>query len=290
MRVSSLSDERVIAVVSRYFVPVWFSRDHYGMEPPARADAAEIDRIDHERAARRLDQGTVCVILLAPDGKVSSILSVQKACRPDNLLPFLREAIRTGKLKPRDPAAARAGAARPAPPVSARTPNGMLLHVWTRGDTGPNRGTSHDRVELTAAEWSALVPAGKARVGASWPVPAKQLDKLLRCCYPPLPHWQASKARVAAARFRATVMAVSAAEVRVRLEGDLELIYPYTGKPDDARVTARLHGLLRYDPGKRAVRSFLLASEAGRFVWYWKGKPQPAEVSIVAEAEPTKGG
>ncbi len=64
MRASSLSDERVIELVSRYFVPAWLSRDNYQLGARSDAERAEIRRIDLDKRKRGLNGGTVCVYLL----------------------------------------------------------------------------------------------------------------------------------------------------------------------------------------------------------------------------------
>src|SRR5437588_11420983 len=89
MRVSSLSDERVIALVSRYFVPVWLSRDHYQAGQVTPAEHEEVLRMDRDRQHRGLKGGSVCVYILAPDGAVTATMPVQQAHKPENLVPFL---------------------------------------------------------------------------------------------------------------------------------------------------------------------------------------------------------
>src|SRR5262249_24479294 len=141
MRVSSLSDDRVIDLVSQYFVPALLSRDHYQAEGASRAEQEEVLRIDRDRQARGLKGGTVCVYVLAPDGAVLATQPVQFAYRPENLVPLLKEIVDGRRLRARDPGAVKAGAAPPPPPARPRTEDGLLLHFWTRFDgRGANRG------------------------------------------------------------------------------------------------------------------------------------------------------
>src|SRR5437899_268639 len=153
MRVSSLSDERVITLISTYFVPVWHSRDGYQLAEPSPEERAELLRIDRDRSRRGLKGGTVCVFLLAPDGAVAATQPVQQACKAEDLVPFLETFIRDARLRPRDPAAVqgtRAGA-RAARPKTDKSD--LVLHTWTRADDRePNRGNSQDWVTWTAAE------------------------------------------------------------------------------------------------------------------------------------------
>jgi hypothetical protein len=286
MRVSSLSDERVIRLLTQYFVPVWVSRDHYQLAPPSKAEQDELLRLDRDRRQRGLEGGTVSVFLIAPDGTVAASQPVQLAYKPEKLIPFLEKYVEAERLRPRDPAAVRATAA-PRPQVRAKTEGGLLLTVRTRFDgKGPNRGVGRDRVELAPAEWSALLPAGDARPGSSWQVPRKVADKFFGLFYPPLPHWDAKDSKVVRGSLTATTVSVSAREVQVKLAGTVELLFPYTGKATDGRVKAKLVGTMRYDPARRAVTSFVLVSDEASYVWHWEDKPQPGTMLIAVEMGP----
>ena len=85
------------------------------------------------------------------------------------------------ELKPRDKDAAKASAAPPPPKPRPEGKDGLLFTVRARFDgKGPNRGTSRDRVELTADEWKSFLPKEKAEVGQSWPVPEATITVLLK--------------------------------------------------------------------------------------------------------------
>jgi hypothetical protein len=286
MRVSSLSDERIIRLVRHYFVPVWVSRDRYQLGPAEKAELEELAHVDRSRKEQGLVGGAVCVYLLKPDGSVGRTLPVQQAIYPEKLLALLEEFVEREKVKPRTEAENQAqAAARPAVPRPA-TEGGVLLNVWTRFDEREvNRGVSSDRVELTVAEWQAFVPARDATAGTSWPLPAKVVDKVLQYAYPPLPHWKAAEGKITNRALTATVVSVSAREVLVKLEGRLELLYPYTGKPNDGRVTARLVGVVRVDRDRQALTTLALASEEAEYVWYWNGQAKPGKIRIAVEMQ-----
>jgi hypothetical protein len=285
MRVSSLSDEQVIGLIQEYFVPVWVSRDRYQLGPAGRAEQEELLKVDRGKKSQGLAGGAVCVYLLQPNGTVAASLPVQQAASPEKLIPFLREFVEKEQVKPRDPAdvqARKAAAVVPRP----RSEGSLLLQVWTRGDQRDvNRGLSSDRVELTADEWQAFVPGRNGAEGFSWQLPVAVVDKVLQYGYPPLPHWQASKSKIVSRSLTATVVSVSAEETQVKLEGRLELVYPYTGKPDDGRVTARLVGVVRVDPTLHTIATLALASEEAKYVWYWKGDPQVVPMRIAVEMQ-----
>jgi hypothetical protein len=280
MRVSSLSDERIIRLLSRSFVSVWLSRDHYQMAAPAKAERAELDRLDRERGKRKMPGGTVCVFAVAADGRLLATLAVHQASKPENLLAFLEKIVADQRPAPR-PAGGGGPAVAPLPrPVP---PGKLRLSIWARYTGGPNRGFGSDSLDLDKAEWSAFVPDGKPRVGASWKVDEKVTNKLFQLCYPPGPHYKAADCKVVAGRLDARVVAVSAAEVRIELKGQLALRYPYSGAATDGRVSAKLFGIVRYDRRRGAITSLRLASEEASYVWYWQGKPQPMKLLLAIE-------
>jgi hypothetical protein len=226
------------------------------------------------------------VYLLSPDGSVAASLPVQQACKADNLVPFLEKFIAQKKLLPRDPDTVEATKARTRAVRPKGKNNALVLHLWTRfAEQGSNRGTSQDWVEWTAAEWAKLLPAPQAKAGTSWQVPRAVADKLCERCYPPGPWWSVKQSKVVGSRITATAVQVSKKEVRVKLEGNLELIHPAEGKETDRRVKARVLGFLHYDPAAKAVTSFLLASEQAESVWHWQAQPQRQKLLIGAERE-----
>jgi hypothetical protein len=286
MRVSSLSDERVNKLISKYFVPAWASRDHY-QQVDFSKEQDELLRIDRSKEKANLKGGVVCVYILASDGSVKATMPVQDASNPDNLVPFLKNFVEKEKLTPRDPDAVKAGTAPPPAAAKPKTEGGIIIGVWTRIDEkGANRGIGSDTVEWAPDEWKALVPKDDARVGDSWKVAEAPVEKLYQYFYPPLPHWRVGESKLTGKSLKATVTAVSDKEVALKLEGDLELIYPYTGKPTDAKATAKLVGTAKIDPKKKTLTAFELTSEDADFIGNWEGKPQPRKMRIAAELEP----
>ena len=257
MRVGPLSDDKIIDLLSKYFVPVWLSNDHFQMAGPSDAEQEEVQRIYRERVRRHLDSGTVCVVVLDPDGGVSATLNLHKASQAGNPPPFLQKIVDDGKLGPRGAEAIRATTAAPRPPAKPRTEGGMVLHVLTRfADMKPNRGVSQDWFEWTAAEWSAFAPAKDAAVGAVQTVPKETANKLFRRLYPPAGDvGSRANAKWSAAALTSTVVAVEDGEIRVKLEGEAEMRVPVGDDPTGGKVTVRLIGAARYDPAKRAFTS-----------------------------------
>jgi hypothetical protein len=284
MRVSSLSDPRVIDSISKHFVPAWLSRDFYQLEGDHRDEKAEIERLDRERIKLGLKGGNVMVYIIAANGDVLATQPVQLACKPENLLPLLQKIIADRKLAPRSEEAIRASAAKPAK-AKPKTEDGRFVHVWTRLDTGANRGLSNDRVELTAAEWKAFLPPAGAQRGTAWNIPEEIAHKLFQYGYPPSPAWTTKDCKVMKGTLKATLTAVSDEEACIALEGAMELKFPL-GKPTEGRITASLVGLARVDRKKQTLSSLALVSEQADYVWYWQGKPQPMKMRIALELEP----
>lgn len=284
MRVSSLSDPRVIEVISKYFVPAWFSRDFYQLEGDHKDEKAEILRLDNERHRRGMKGGTVCVFVVAANGDVLATLPVLQAWKAENLLPFLEKIIAENKLKPRSEEAIRASVAKERE-WKPKTEDGRLVHIWTSQATGLNNGLSNDRVELTKAEWKTFLPRANARPGTSWQIPEKIAHKLFQYCYPPSSSWLATDCKVLKGELKATLTGVSDGEARIRLEGAMELSYPH-GKPTEGRVTGRFVGVARTDGKHETLKSLEMMSEDAQHVWYWQGKPSPRKMRIAVELEP----
>jgi hypothetical protein len=285
MRVSSLSDPRVIDVIRKYFVPAWLSRDDYQLEARSRDEQAELARLDGERSKRKMRGGAVCVFVVAPNGDVLATQAVQEAYKAENLLPLLKKIVEEQKVKPRDDEAIRASAAA-ARETKAKTKEGRFIHIWTRVDLkSDNRGVSNDRVELTAEELKAFVPPAEARAGTSWKIADKIAVKLFQYGYPPGPYWKPSDCKVKKATLTATLAAVSEKENRIDLSGDMELNFPL-GRPTEGRITAHFVGVAREDRDKHALTALMLVSEQAEFVWYWERKPQVVKMRIALQLEP----
>ncbi len=287
MRVGPLSDDHIIGLLTKYFVPVWLSNDHFQMIGPSEAEQDEVRRIYNERVRRRFDSGTVCVVVLAPDGAVSATLSLHKAADPTILAPFLQKIVDDGKLSPRSAETIRATTAEPRPPARPQTEGGMVLHVLTRfADMKPNRGVSQDWFEWNADEWRPFAPAKDAAVGAVQTVPKETAYKLFRRLYPPAATWDPRKCQIVGGALTSTVVGLEAGEIRLKLEGETEMRVPVGDDPVGGKITVRLVGAARYDATRKAFTSFAMVSDRAEFVRYWKGAPLPQKMLVGVELEP----
>ncbi len=221
--------------------------------------------------------------------------SVRRALEKWQALPASERA--PGAVRVKERGAVDARRAPPAPPPGTlilavyyrafmRTPEGRLRYLtgkdlWhdehgvkTEAEfdaTYPGHITTPqaqpDHMWLAEAEWQALMPADP-RPGDRVALPAALADRLVRRHLNPLTVYgetePVERRDVRAAELRLTVEAVSAARVRMRLEGRAKL-----GKePPGGALTGRIAcvtewgyepgvlGFLEYDPGKRVFTRF----------------------------------
>jgi hypothetical protein len=285
MRASSFSNADVIGLVSQYFVPVWTSNDDYARSKKQPAEAEELLRVKRLAAGKGLVAGNVNVYLLDTDGGVIDTMGVGKAMEAENLLPWLRKFVADKGLKSRSPQAVQASARPTLPVPGPQTPGGLVLHVWTRY-LPPNeveKGNTDDFVEVTAAEQAGLAPPANGKPGATWEVPRATAEKIASFFYPAVCHYDAHASKVRSASLTATLTSETPQEVQVALRGSVELDHSRDGNID-GRVTAPILGLVRYDPGRKAVASLQLLSEKAEYVWHWEGRPSTSKIAVVVES------
>src|SRR3954470_18356048 len=118
MRAGPLADAQVIALLNRYFVPVYLSNEDYADAGPAPAEEkAQKRRIFREAAGAGLSVGTVHAYLLTPDGghPVDS-LHVAEAAKAARLVAMPRRAVDRFRPAPGKPVVEPA--AQSAPPAA----------------------------------------------------------------------------------------------------------------------------------------------------------------------------
>ena len=233
------------SLISRYFVPTWVSRVTINSICAARRNAQELDRIDHERGRRSWQEARCAFSSSMQPAMCWRRRPYRRLNKPENLLPFLEQIIADKQVKARDAEAIRASAAV-ASAIKPKSEGGCPGPFYTRCDqAGANRGLSHDRVELTAAECKTFLPPANARLETTWPIAEEVAAKLLHYCYPPNPQWNAKACKVMRGTLKATLLAVSEHEATIKLHGEMVLRFPYTGKASDGRITAEFVGLAR---------------------------------------------
>jgi hypothetical protein len=271
MRAGSLSEDRVLALLSTSFVPVMLSVDSYDGKQHDKATKQEYERIRQEARTRKLSHGAVCVYLLRPNGELFASLDVTKASRPNELLPLLQRCVTELNTRPREAAAVRASAAPRASPPRARAKDGLILQITTRNVPEEGRGIAQDWMELTASEWAGLVPPRNVQVGEQWNVPGEVCRKIYPYLFPRKGSYDPGRSKPLAVSLTATVAAIQGDRVRLELHGALTMQRPYGRSASTVRAT--LAGVATYDRGKWSLTSLQLVSQQGEYVWTWEGKP-----------------
>jgi hypothetical protein len=284
MRVSSLSNDQVIHLISRYFIPVWYSRDSYQLGDHNRAEQSEVSLIDRSAGGKG---GRVCVFLLDPDGSLLATQLVQQASKPENLIPLLRRVIEEQKVSARDPAAVRASAAGTRTMPRPKEKDGLMLRVWTRFDGNrAGYGLSQDWVELSAGDADAFAPSSAMQAGATWEVPDPVADKIFRYFYPPGPNWNAQGSEVVSRTLTATTTSLTAEELQVRLRGALTLKFSFGNAADTpGKLTANVVGVVRYDRKKRTIASLEMITNDAKYIWQYQGRSQPERMTAAVQLQ-----
>jgi len=285
MRVSSLSDDRVITAISRYFVPVWISRDRHQQGEASKKEKLLLGKIDADRHRKKLEGGAVAVYVVTGEGAVMATMTVHKAWKPETLAAFLRKIAADEKLTARKAEDVKASKAPAPPPPRATSDRGRIFTSRVRFDDAAsgNRGVGRDTIELTKAELATLLPA-KLEAGKKHAVSRATAEKLLQHVYPPLPHWSAKQAKLTACSLSVRVVAAGKDGARLRLEGKVEMTYPYLKKDTDGHVKANLVGVASASPAG-ALTSLTLVADGGTYVSYWAGKGRTRGIGIAIELE-----
>lgn len=282
MRVGSLSDADVIRVITKYFVPVWISRDHYQLEKPSFLEAAELLRIDKERAAKKMPGGGVSVMILGTNGDVLASQRVHDACKAKDLLPILNKIVQSEKPKARELAKLKKKAHRV---VQTKVANdSVLLRVWTRFEgTRKKTGVTEDWVELYAKEWKSLIPEEDALPGAKWEVSEKAIEKLYKCFYPPSPNWRKGEGTLELGKLSAKLTRKGEDDWQIDLIGKVRLKHPFGGTNTPGWIVADLVGVAHYNPKEEKLVSVQIISKEATHTWQWKGKDLPEAMTIAVE-------
>lgn len=280
VRAGALSNDTVIDLLNRSFVPVYVSSHDYGNTGKApAAEKAEWQRLRQEAARANLTGRINQVWLLDAEGNLRDTLD---ACHApaDQLMKTL-----VALLDPlaSEPAAARAKPlAAPAPqshpPQASR--DALVLHLTARylerrgAELVPMkvalgkevnyfmRGLPAENwIVLERADCAKLLPAGPLSVGRSWELDRAIADRVLRHMYPPTEDNDLAKSRIDEGKLRATVVGIDGGVARARLEGSLRMKRPFDPEKDDNRyVTATLLGYLDFEPARSRIGALRLTT------------------------------
>ncbi|OAI42293.1 hypothetical protein AYO40_00175 [Planctomycetaceae bacterium SCGC AG-212-D15] len=257
LRANSLADERIIALVNHSFVPVLASNS----DESARGGRT---RIYHAAFNAGLHPSDECIYLLAPDGKVTEVISIKAAKKVDTLVEKLEQTVASLKTAGGDPLVAP-HALSVAPPVP---PGGLVLHLVARVDHHKawSEFPGENWIVLSNGQVERLIDPQAARPGDTWTIDPDISAGLLTHFYPQTENNDLATNRLDRQSLKATVVSIHGDRCEARIEGELRMKHAfYNTRPDDNFVDATLVGVLDFDPATRHVRSLRLITEGATY-------------------------
>jgi hypothetical protein len=280
MRASSLSNEKVISLINRYFVPVYTSNEDFRAGGSAPAEERKtLQHIVGETLKAKLSAGTVHVYLLTPDGQSIDSQHVATASKVDKLTEMLERAVARLKLPEGEPLVTPASQSK-APKAES---DALVLHLVARTVTrkgnedivrpaklGETRSVgwgaypAENWIVLSKGEWSRLLPAEKVAPGMSWNLDREVVSKVLTHVYPSTENNNIASNKIEEQSLTARVIAEKDGIVRARLDGHLRMKHSFYHKEDGNFVDADLVGLLEFAPGQ-GIRSLQLVTSRATY-------------------------
>lgn len=264
LRAHGLADDRVIALLNRYFVPVYHSRAEYsGGVPAAAEEKAAVQRIYHDTHDAKMHIGDDCIYILSPDGRPLDSFGIRLTRQPEEFAARLAESVR--KLATAaGPPVVKPGPQSVPPPADA---DALVLHLTARifGGKAWCEFPGENWFVLSRADWTKLAPADTT-VGFSWEIDPELTARLLNHFYPQTENNNLSTNEIERQSLRGQVVAVRAGVARVRFDGSLRMKHPfYWPRRDDNYVEAVLAGYLDYDLDLRRIRTLRLVTDGATY-------------------------
>jgi hypothetical protein len=264
MRTGPFSDNRVIATLNAYFVPVYAVNEDYRDEGPApRDEKAEYTRIYREALAKKFSAGTVHVYVLNPRGEVIGTRHVADAAKTKELLAFLEGIVTKHGARKGEPLVAP----KPQSSPPKHADGALVLHLAARGLGGGGSwdGTAENWVVYTADEAMRLLPSGPVKAGTVWDVDPKLTARLLVHIYPVTENNDPSKNVIREQILCGEVVALKDGVALARLTGRLVMRHDFYHKPDGKVVETGLLGYVEFVPAKGTVKSFRLVTDGAKY-------------------------
>lgn len=268
LRAGGLADDRVIAALNRWYVPVSCVNEEYrNGGSRSGEEKAELTRIYHTALNEKRYAGDDCLYFLAPNGTIVDTMSIKAAKNTDALLAKLAENARKLGTADGDPVVApHPLSVRPAAPADA-----LVLHVVSRIGHRKAWGNfpAEDWIVLPCERAERWVDHASTRIGSFWSIDWNVSGEVLRHFYPQSENTNAASNRIDDQQLRATVIAVDGDRVRARLDGELRMKHQfYPGKVDDNFVDATLVGVLEFDRASRRIQKLQLITETATYGQY----------------------
>jgi hypothetical protein len=265
MRTGPFSEEKVIGLLNKYFIPVYAVNEDYakdGTQPGE--EKAEYERIYRAALNAKQPAGTVHVYVLSPDGKYFNSMHVAKAAEKGRLAELLEQTVEKLKVEGGKPVV------KPAPQsVPPKGKDGsLILHLTARPLKGGGSwgGVSENWIVLNADEVKKILPAGKVEKGTKWEFDKDVAGKLLMPFYPVTENNDLSTNRIERQELKATVVSVEDGVVRAKIEGALKMKHTfYPHREDNNVVEAALVGYLDFEPAKERVRALRVVTDSATY-------------------------
>jgi hypothetical protein len=274
LRAGPLSDEGVISVLNRFYVPVYVSNEDYEKNGSVSAEEKKAYmRIYHEALKEKRSAGSVCVYLVSPDGKGVASMIVSEAAKPGKLRALLEETAK--KLGTAEGKALIAPTSQSKPPKTEDTD--LVLHSISRYD---HRGSwaefpAENWIVLKEADAKKLLPTGAPQVGTAWDVNADAAARILTYFFPQTETCDVAhdvdpngrhKHQIKQLALRGKVLSVDGDVARARLDGMVRIKRKfYPGKEDDNHVDASVLGYVEFDARTQHIRVLRIATTAATY-------------------------
>jgi hypothetical protein len=287
MRAGPLSNNQVISLLNRYFVPVYSSNEDSGPQGRgAPQERAEHIRIYREAMKSACGAGAVFVFILDPEGRVIDGLDVAHASRGNTLAEMLQAIVQ--KLHTSPGPTLLKPMPQSEPPSS--DPDSLVLHLTARsfGKAFPwGQFPAENWIVLKHLEWQRLLPSEEAKIGLSWTLPDAITGELLRNFYPPMEDVDTrdDRSRIENASLRSTIISVTPLVIQVRLDGYLRMKRTfYAHVNDNNYVDATVIGLFKFNTVSRQVKDFELTTDRAT---YGPNNAEDFGVSLFSASTPT---
>lgn len=278
MRAGPLSNDKVIALLNRYYVPVYTSNEDYEGKSPAASpeERAEKQRIFGEFSDLKLGTGDVHVYILKPDGHALEGLDIGSAMVVEKEIALLeRCAAKLGTVGGDPVIAPKVTSVAP-----SADPGALVLHVTARGaGTGPTAGSwrefpAENWVILKRPQWQKLLlpPQPAPTIGTSWDLEKDVMAEPLHRFYPQTEETtDDARTQIDRQEMRATVISIESGVITARIQGKLTMRRTNTnGKPDSNVIEADIGGSLQWtadgvgDPEIRSLQLVTIKALHGR--------------------------
>jgi hypothetical protein len=264
VRAGPLSNDKVIALLNNYFVPVAVPTDDY--VDGGKAPEAERDAIKQILGKTWVANNSISYVV-APDGRVvGTHLNSAGASATERVVELLDGSIQKLKTEAGQPLVKPAPASNLPPPPG---PDALVLHLTARSLPGTGawgRLPAEDWIVIERADWVKLLGPEKAVVGTAWDLDQTAAAKFLVHFYPSSPNWDITQNRIEKQSLKATVLSLQDGVARVRIEGDFRMKHHFLSIKDDNRfVEASIVGFIDFEPESRKIRSLRLVTDKATY-------------------------